>query len=153
MQKKSHYFTVGIPTLTYKIMQSQTQALDIVTLNCNLDLGNDFAVIEERTQWLENSKAIKDSLPFYRPYYVCAMHFWLLPDNNLIAGEGAKFDQNFEVTRRYLMQQKVIDIQQDLEIPDAYTVDTMLGNLKPGCLECDTSTLLPNQNKISIMGF
>lgn len=37
------------------------------------------------------------------------MALWTDLSNNLISGEGAKFDQNIETTRRYLILQERLD--------------------------------------------
>lgn len=65
----------------------------------------------------------------YRKHYVIGVNLWLSLDNNLISGEGAKFDQAFETTRRHLAWQKIQD-KALTNIPDGYDADSLLGQIK-----------------------
>jgi hypothetical protein len=55
------------------------------------------------------SGLINTTQVFYRPYYVIALTLWTDLSNNLISGEGAKFDQNIETSRRFLTLQQRLD--------------------------------------------
>jgi hypothetical protein len=129
-----------------------SKALDLVIQNCQLDQIDDVSIIEERSQWLESSSALNlQNVKNYRPYYVTALHYWLLPENNLISGEGAKFDQNYEVTRRYLLMQRNLDLMMSLQVETHNSCDTLLGTMSKECQTCnDPTNELAN---ISIMGF
>ena len=83
---------------------------------------------------LQQSAGIRkpDNLTEYREYYVIALNYWLRPENNLIKGEGAEFDQNREVTRRYLAIQSLIDESLKLEINPAYTCATLSDQINSG---------------------
>jgi hypothetical protein len=138
-------------------MQNIEDALNIVILNCDINQDTQSELTDERRLWLENSvglpKLVTNPSNIYRPYYVIALHYWLTPDNNLLSGEQAKFDQNFEVTRRYLMRQKMLDIQQNLDIPLEYQCDTLIGNMKADCLKCDNQLFSKQKTRLSITGF
>lgn len=87
---------------------------------------NSIAIIQQN---LEESAGTYESEPFYRVNYVIALQFWLDSSNNLIKGEGATFDQNFEVTRRYLELQKIQDSKLS-GIPEEYSVDSLLNRVR-----------------------
>jgi hypothetical protein len=123
------------------------QAANTVTRICGI---TDVQEALEVTDWLLTYKGVTPSLSdFYRPYYVIGWYFWLLPENNLIKGEGATFDQNFEVARRYLLKQQTIDLAENLTIPEAYTAQALLDKLKPDTTTCDNTF----GNVLGIMGF
>lgn len=61
----------------------------------------------------------------YRPYFVIGLQLWLSTDNNIIKGEGAEFGQNTETSKRYFQMQQLIDLQNNLVIPDQYTCVAM----------------------------
>jgi hypothetical protein len=87
-----------------------------------------YQMISER---LEQTKGLTlDLSPYYRVYYVLGLVFWLDPNNNLISAEGAKFDQNTEVVRRYMNWQTSVDINNKLTVPNEYSsqyfIDTVL---------------------------
>lgn len=63
----------------------------------------------------------------YRPYYLTAREIWLSSDNNVKVAEGATFDQNFEVCRRYASMQYMLDNQQQLTVPPDYSSAFLLG--------------------------
>jgi hypothetical protein len=67
----------------------------------------------------------------YRPYYLAGKELWLSTDNNLKKAEGAEFDQNFEVPRRYLSQQLLMDKQFKLDISEEYSAAFLLSLLSP----------------------
>jgi len=77
-------------------------------------------------QWLEETKS---TTGIYRPYFVIGLLLWLKPENNLIKGEGAQFDQNIETSRRYLIWQKSLDTKFGLEVPLQYTCDAILNQM------------------------
>jgi len=130
------------------------QALNIVLFNCGIEgTADNTFLIAERGTWLQTMTGRTNTLPSitsYRPYYVTGWHYWLLPENNLISGEGAKFDQNFEVCRRYLQMQLTQDNADNLIVDEAYSAKNLLGQLDRACQDCSAITKNPT---ISIMGF
>jgi hypothetical protein len=97
---------------------------------------NDAMVINQIEQFLEDSSGLDaiDSTKEYREYYVTGLIFWLKPENNLVTGEGAKFDQNFEVTRRYINLQNQVDTALGTVINDAWTCSTFLNRIDAATL-------------------
>jgi hypothetical protein len=84
-------------------------ALSLIKRILSID-ETDFDYIEYSGQSLQTySGLINTTQIFYRPYYVIALALWTDLSNNLISGEGAKFDQNIETTRRYLIIQERLD--------------------------------------------
>lgn len=91
---------------------------------------NDSVARELVIEQLDDSAGLNfNTDTIYREYYVVAVQFWLKPENNLIKGEGAEFNQNFEVTRRYLQMQTVIDKNLELIISPEYTCENLLMQL------------------------
>ena len=62
----------------------------------------------------------------YRPYYVIGLQLWLSTDNNIKSGEGATFDKNFETSRRNFLMQQMIDLNENLIVPEAFTCAAIL---------------------------
>lgn len=84
-------------------------ALSLVKRILSFD-DTDFNEIEYSGQLLQTySGFVNTNQIFYRPYYTIALALWTDLSNNLISGEGAKFDQNIETTRRYLILQERLD--------------------------------------------
>lgn len=101
-----------------------------------LERINNFTGAENENQlrdWLETTVGYHQNsgirTKVYRIYYVCALDLWLRGENNVIKGEGAELNQNFETTRRFLMMQKLEDVQLKLVIPEEYTVRAFLRSL------------------------
>lgn len=69
------------------------------------------------------------AFPFYRPFYVVGLLLWLDLGNDIKKAEGIESNQSFEVTRRWMLYQRGIDLTEELEISSIYTVDSFLANL------------------------
>lgn len=104
--------------------------LNILDLEDNLSNRNKIA--EELTQ-TQGVNSLGNTV--YRKHYVIGVNLWLSLDNNLISGEGAKFDQAFETTRRHLVWQKAQDENLLLTIPDSYKTDNLLSQISASTQE------------------
>jgi hypothetical protein len=99
---------------------------------CQIDENDDLAV-NEITNLLTQTAGIEilTNATAYREYYAIGYWFWLKTENNLVSGEGAKFDQNFEVTRRYLnLQGQIDEANPQIKVPDAWLVSRFLDKLQ-----------------------
>lgn len=67
----------------------------------------------------------------YRYYYVVALQLWLGIENNLLEGESAKFNENRETTRRYLIIQSLLDEEFKLFISDNFRVEALIDATVP----------------------
>lgn len=97
-------------------------------LDLDDDLPNRIKIVNdlERTVGLDSN-----SNKVYRKNYVIGLNLWLALENNLISGEGAKFDQGFETTRRHLQWQLLQDKHLMLTIPKEYLASKLLDVIQP----------------------
>jgi hypothetical protein len=101
-------------------------ALSLVKRILSFD-DTDFDDIEYSSQSLQTySGLVNDTDIFYRPYYVIALALWTDLSNNLISGEGAKFDQNIETTRRYLILQERLDKASNITLNPEFECSKLL---------------------------
>jgi hypothetical protein len=101
-------------------------ALSLVKRILSFD-ETDFDDIEYSSQSLQTySGLINTNQTFYRPYYVIALALWTDLSNNLISGEGAKFDQNIETTRRYLILQERLDRASNITLNPEFECSKLL---------------------------
>lgn len=98
--------------------------------------------VQHTTNLLESSKSTDGT---YRPYYVCAIIFWLKPSNNLIKGENAQFDQNTTVTFRYLRIQQSIDLALKLQIEPNFSCESLIATIQ--------SVQAPDTTRSNSVGF
>lgn len=108
---------------------SLSEAFERVLHMANLDEPN----AQKQKLIFENLNQSTGTTPtgqkVYREYYVTALEYWLLPENNLIKGEGAIFDQNKTVTLRYLQLQRQIDEALELEVSKGFEASALINQI------------------------
>ena len=96
--------------------------------------------IEHFTQSLETySGLINTTQTFYRPYYVIALTLWTDLSNNLISGEGARFDQNVETSRRFLSLQQRLDKASNIVLNPEFECNQLLSVISGDAVKAETT--------------